>query len=96
MKRNRMLYLVVFVNSLESNSGSNGLSLGFIFSGALITEFVFNYPGMGLLFITAATTQDYPILLGVTVIVAFATVVGSLLADILYAVLDPRVRYVSA
>ena len=50
---------------------------------------------MGLLFYTAATEQDYPILLGVTAITAFATVIGSLLADVMYAVLDPRVRYAS-
>jgi peptide/nickel transport system permease protein len=92
----RILYRHILRNALIPIATLIGLSLGFIFSGALITEFVFNYPGMGLLFITAATTQDYPILLGVTVIVAFATVVGSLVADILYAVLDPRVRYVSS
>ncbi|MGH3673279.1 MAG: ABC transporter permease [Pseudonocardiaceae bacterium] len=70
-----------------------GLSLPAIFSGALITEAVFNFPGMGQLFWTAAQTQDYPIMLGVTVLVGVATVIGSLLADLAYAVLDPRVRY---
>jgi peptide/nickel transport system permease protein len=73
-----------------------GLSLPFILSGTLITEYVFNYPGVGLMFVTATTTQDYPVLLGVVLIVGVATVLGSLLADIGYAVLDPRVRYVSA
>jgi peptide/nickel transport system permease protein len=72
-----------------------GLSLPGIFAGALITESVFNYPGMGYLFYQAALNGDYPILLGITVVVAVATVIGSLLADILYAVLDPRVRYVN-
>jgi peptide/nickel transport system permease protein len=71
-----------------------GLSLPFILSGTLITEQVFNYPGVGLLFVTATTTQDYPVLLGVVLVVGVATVLGSLLADIGYAVLDPRVRYV--
>jgi peptide/nickel transport system permease protein len=66
-----------------------------VFAGALITESVFNYPGMGYLFFQSALNQDYPVLLGITVVVAVATVVGSLLADIAYAVLDPRVRYVS-
>lgn len=70
-----------------------GLSLPFILSGTLITEEVFNYPGVGLLFFTAATTQDFPVLLGVVLVVAAATVVGSLLADLAYAVVDPRVRY---
>ena len=73
-----------------------GLSLPSILSGSLITEQIFNYPGMGLLFFTASTEQDYPVLLGVILVVGAATVVGSLLADIGYAVLDPRVRYGSA
>ncbi len=72
-----------------------GLSLPGIFAGALITEAVFNYPGMGYLFYQAALNSDYPVLLGITVVVAVTTVVGSLLADIAYAVLDPRVRYVN-
>ena len=70
-----------------------GLSLPATLSGAVITESVFNYPGMGLLLWTAATVRDYPVMLGFTVVVGAATVVGSLLADVLYAVADPRVRY---
>jgi peptide/nickel transport system permease protein len=70
-----------------------GLSLPATISGAVITESVFNYPGMGLLFWTSATTHDFPVLLGATVVFAVATVAGSLLADVLYAVADPRVRY---
>ncbi len=71
-----------------------GLSMPFIFSGALIVESVFNYPGMGLLFWNAAQIHDYPILVGGTLVVSTAAVVGSLLADLAYAALDPRVRYV--
>ncbi len=70
-----------------------GLSLPIVMSGAVVVESVFNYPGMGLLFWNGATTHDYPLLLGFTVVVAVATVLGSLLADLLYAVVDPRVRY---
>jgi peptide/nickel transport system permease protein len=70
-----------------------GLSLPITISGAVITESVFNYPGMGLLFWTSATSHDFPVLLGSTIVIATATVGGSLLADVLYAVADPRVRY---
>ena len=70
-----------------------GLSLPITISGAVITESVFNYPGMGLLFWTSATSHDFPVLLGSTVVFATVTVIGSLLADLLYAVADPRVRY---
>ncbi len=83
----------VLRNSLIPIATLLGLSLPAIFSGALITEAVFNFPGIGQLFWTAAQTQDYPIMLGITVLVGVATVIGSLLADLAYAVLDPRVRY---
>ena len=69
-----------------------GLSLPAIVSGALIVENVFNYPGMGLLTVQAALNDDIPVVLGTTLVITIATVVGSLLADILYAVADPRIR----
>ncbi len=69
-----------------------GLTLPVVVGGAVVVESVFNYPGMGLLLWNAAQDEDYPVILGVTLVVAVATVVGSLLADILYAVIDPRVR----
>jgi len=70
-----------------------GLSLPVVISGAVLTESVFNYPGMGLLIWNAATEHDYPVLLGATIVLATVTVIGSLIADILYAVADPRIRY---
>ncbi len=70
-----------------------GLSLPALFAGALLTESIFNYPGMGLLFWQAAQSSDYPTLLATVLLVAVATLFGSLLADILYAIIDPRVRY---
>ncbi len=91
----RVLIQHVLRNSLIPIATLLGLSLPGIIAGALITESVFNYPGMGYLFYQSALNSDYPILLGIVIVVAVATVVGSLLADIAYAVLDPRVRYVS-
>jgi peptide/nickel transport system permease protein len=70
-----------------------GLSLPALFAGALVTESIFNFPGMGLLFWQAAQTSDYPVELGVVLVTAVATVLGNLLADISYVLLDPRVRY---
>jgi len=89
----RILFRHVMRNSLIPVATLLGLSLPQIFAGALITESVFNYPGMGLLFYQQAQKEDYPTLLGIIVVVALATIIGSLLADIAYAVLDPRVRY---
>jgi peptide/nickel transport system permease protein len=91
--RRRILYRHVLRNSLIPIVTLLGLQLPQIIAGAVITEQVFNLQGMGWLFFTQAQKQDYPTLLGVVLVVSLATVVGSLVADILYATLDPRVRY---
>lgn len=69
-----------------------GLSLPWILGGSLVVEAVFNFPGTGFLFWNAAQGEDYPVMLGVVLVVGVGTVLGSLLADLGYAVLDPRVR----
>lgn len=89
----RILFTHVLRNALLPVVTLLGLSLPWILSGALIIEALFNYPGMGFLFWTAAQTEDFPVMLGTTVVVGVGVVVGSLLADVLYAALDPRVRY---
>jgi peptide/nickel transport system permease protein len=89
----RVAYRHVLRNALVPVVTLVGVALPFIFAGTLISEEVFNYPGMGLLYYNAAVARDYPVLLGVTLVVGAATVIGSLLADICYAMLDPRVRY---
>lgn len=91
--RARVLFRHVLRNSLGTTATLIGLSVPFVISGALIVEALFNYPGVGLLFWNAAQDRDYPVLLGVVLVVTVATIVGSLAADIAYAVLDPRVRY---
>jgi peptide/nickel transport system permease protein len=83
----------VFRNSLVSIVTLLGLSLPTLVAGAIFIEVVFNYPGMGLAFYQAALNVDYQVLLGFTVLATVATVLGNLLADIGYAILDPRVRY---
>ncbi|NNN03135.1 MAG: ABC transporter permease [Acidimicrobiaceae bacterium] len=69
-----------------------GLSVPALLSGNLITESVFNYPGVGLLFWSSAETRDYPTLLALTLVVAVFTVLGNLIADIAYAMADRRVK----
>jgi peptide/nickel transport system permease protein len=89
----RVIWVHVFRNSLVSIVTLLGLSLPVLVSGAIFVEVVFNYPGMGLAFYQAALNVDYETLLGFTVLATLATIIGNLLADISYAVLDPRVRY---
>jgi peptide/nickel transport system permease protein len=81
--RNSVLPLITLV----------GMSLPGLFSGALIIEIIFNYPGMGLLFWNAAQQRDYPIVLAIVIMVGVLTIVGNLLADLLYAAVDPRIQY---
>jgi peptide/nickel transport system permease protein len=89
----RVLRAHVLRNALLPIATLVGLSLPALFAGALVTESIFNFPGMGLLFWQAAQTSDYPVLLGVVLVTAVATVAGNLLADVSYVLLDPRVRY---
>jgi peptide/nickel transport system permease protein len=89
----RVLWGHVFRNSLMSIVTLLGLSLPTLVAGAIFIEVVFNYPGMGLAFYNAALNVDYQVLLGFTLVATLATIVGNLLADVGYAVLDPRVRY---
>ena len=89
----RVLWGHVFRNSLMSIVTLLGLSLPTLVAGAIFIEVVFNFPGMGLAFYNAALNVDYQVLLGFTLVATLATIVGNLLADVGYAVLDPRVRY---
>ena len=70
-----------------------GPSLGTLLSGAVIVEQVFSWPGMGRLVVTAALQRDYPVVMGSVVIVSMLFIIGVLLSDVLYAWLDPRIKY---
>jgi peptide/nickel transport system permease protein len=89
----RLIFRHLLPNSVSPIITLIGLTLPVVLSGAVVVEAVFNYPGMGLLFWTAALKQDYPLLMGFTIVVGAATVLGSLFADVLYAVIDPRIHY---
>jgi peptide/nickel transport system permease protein len=84
----------VLRNSLVSTVTLLGLSLPYVFTAGLVVEQIFNLQGTGLAFYTAVGNQDYPVELGIILIIGVATVTGNALADIGYAILDPRVRYV--
>lgn len=80
-------------NSLIAVVTLVGLSIPLVITGTLIIEQVFNFPGAGLEYLQAATSNDYEVMLGITVLVGLVTVLGNLVADIGYAILDPRIRY---
>jgi len=70
-----------------------GLDLGALLGGALLTEYVYNFPGVGRLTLDAINNVDLPIILGTTVFAAFFIVFANVVVDVLYAVVDPKVRY---
>lgn len=80
-------------NSLIAVVTLVGLSVPVIITGGLIIEEIFNFPGAGLEYFNAAVSNDYEVMLGITVLVGVITVLGNLVADIGYAILDPRIRY---
>ena len=88
----RVLYGHALRNAILPILTLIGLTLPAVVGGALITEAIFNYPGMGLLTVQAASNDDVPLVLGTTLVATIATVAGSLLADLLYAAADPRIR----
>ena len=70
-----------------------GLSLPALLGGAIILEQIFNWPGMGQLYFRSILTRDYPVIMGLTFALSVLTLLGQLLADILYAFVDPRISY---
>jgi peptide/nickel transport system permease protein len=70
-----------------------GLTLPSLLSGAILLEMIFSWPGMGTLFFESLSERDYPTIMGLTLMFSVLTLAGQLLADILYAVVDPRVTY---
>jgi peptide/nickel transport system permease protein len=83
----------VFRNSLLPLITVVGLSIPQLLGGAIITETIFQWPGMGMLGWKATTTRDYPILMGITLISATLILFSNLITDIAYAIADPRIRY---
>jgi peptide/nickel transport system permease protein len=70
-----------------------GMDLGLLLGGAVLTETAFSLPGLGRFAITAIQDNDLPEILGVTLLAGFFVVVANLIVDIVYAAIDPRVRY---
>jgi peptide/nickel transport system permease protein len=70
-----------------------GLEIPFLFTGAIVTETIFSWPGIGKLTIDATRNFDYPILMGVLLVTAILVVLANLIADVAYGIVDPRIKY---
>ena len=88
----RVLFRHIFRNALIPIVTITALQLGPLIGGLIITENIFNYPGMGVYFVDAATIGDYPKLLPFLAIFTISVIMFNLIADVLYASLDPRIR----
>jgi peptide/nickel transport system permease protein len=92
VERRRILASYVMRNALVPQVTGLAMSLGAIFNGAIITEQVFGYPGIGTLLVSAVYAGDYSLVLGITTVSIVAVSLAVLLIDLLYPLLDPRVR----
>ncbi len=89
----RVIVRHAFRNAMLPILTNMALEIAFLFSGAIVTETVFSWPGMGRLFIEGLNAHDYFLLMGIVLIGSVLVVVMNLLADVAYAVADPRIRY---
>jgi peptide/nickel transport system permease protein len=88
----RILLRHAFPNAVAPLIALAGIQLPWLFSGALVTETIFGWPGMGRLFVDALTMKEYPVLMGMVMITAIFVIIGNLLADVINALIDPRIR----
>lgn len=93
MREPRVLFRHALRNALIPVATVLGLLIPRLIGGAVITETIFGWPGMGQLAVTSAIGRDYPLIMGVTVIVAAVVIAANLAVDLAYGWLDPRIRY---
>jgi len=92
LNRRRVLYKHALRSAITPIITIFGMDLGAVLGGAVLLEVAFSLPGLGSLAITSIQQDDFPVVMGVTLIAAFFIVVANIVVDVLYAVVDPRVR----
>jgi ABC-type dipeptide/oligopeptide/nickel transport system permease component len=92
LRYRRVVGLHVLRNSLIPVITAAGPLLGFIITGSFVIELIFNIPGIGQYYVTAVSSRDYSVVMGLTVLLSAIVIVANLVVDILYGILDPRTR----
>lgn len=92
LKEKTVIYKHALRNAMIPIVTLMGLSLPALFQGAMLTEQIFSWPGIGKLTLFAVFNRDYPLLMGTTMLTAILTLIGNLVADVTYAMVDPRIR----
>lgn len=93
LKEKIVIYKHALRNALIPVITIIGTSIAYLFSGALIVETVFSWPGLGKMIYSSTMARDYYIMMGINIFIAFLVILGNLLADLLYALVDPRIKY---
>jgi peptide/nickel transport system permease protein len=88
----RIMFDYAARNAILPNLSGFAMSVGFIVSGAVLVEYVFNYNGLGYLLVQALDSEDYPLMQALFLLITIAVLIAILLADIVTAILDPRTR----
>jgi len=88
----RVIYTYAARNALLPQLQAFGLALGFVVSGALVMEIVFAYPGIGLLLLNAVSSDDFPLMQAIFLVITFAILIANLIIDFVIVFFDPRVR----
>jgi peptide/nickel transport system permease protein len=92
LPNHRVVFTYAARNALLPQLQGFGLALGFVVSGALVMEIVFSYPGIGLLLLNAVTSNDYPLMQAIFLVITFAVLLANLIVDLVIVVADPRAR----
>ncbi|MGG3573310.1 ABC transporter permease [Bacillus gobiensis] len=93
MSDNNVLYKHTLRNALIPIITLLGFEVGYLLGGAIVVESVFNYPGLGTLFLQSIGNRDYSVIMAINLMLGFFILLGNLLADIFYSIVDPRIRY---
>lgn len=93
LKEKTVIYRHAFRNAIIPIITLFGFWIPSLLSGAVVTETIFGLPGLGKISVEASFTRNYPLILGINAMLAILTLIGALVADILYAIADPRIRY---
>jgi peptide/nickel transport system permease protein len=92
LKPHRIMWNYAGRNAILPNLVGFAMSLGFVVGGAILVEFVFNYPGVGWMFLQSVENQDYALMQALFLLITVAVLIAILAADVATAILDPRTR----
>jgi len=92
LSNRRVMFSYAARNALLPQLQGFGLAVGFVVSGAIVMEIVFSYPGIGLLLLNAVTSNDFPLMQAIFLVITFAVLLANLIVDVIIVAVDPRAR----